>query len=60
MLQAQARLRDALVSEIEDLHERKGAVAATVADMTTQITQLTTDLGGEADGASVQVSTMVS
>ena len=40
-LQAQARLRDALVSEIEDLNERKATVAANVADMTTQITELT-------------------
>lgn len=59
-LQAQARLRDGLVSEIEDLNERKGAVAASVADMTAQITGLTEDLGGGGDAASAQVSTLVS
>lgn len=58
-MQAQARLRDSLVSEIEDLNERKAAVAASVADMTAQITGLTEELGGAGDTASVQVSTMV-
>jgi hypothetical protein len=49
-----------LVTEIEDLNERKAAVAATVADMTTQITGLTAELGDVGDAASGQARTMVS
>jgi hypothetical protein len=59
-LQAQACLRDALMSEIEDLNERKAVVAGNVAEMTSQITGLTEELGAGGDAASAQVSAMVS
>jgi hypothetical protein len=45
-----------LITEIEVLTERKTAVAATVADMTAQITGLTDELGVGGDAASARVS----
>jgi hypothetical protein len=57
-LQAQARLRDSLISEIEDLNERREVVAGNVAEMTAQIATLTDSMRGA--GTSAQLSAAVS
>lgn len=53
-VQAQVKLRDKLVNEIEEMQIRKEKIATRVGEMTQKIVSITEDMGGSATVAAVR------
>lgn len=53
-MQAQVKLRDKLLGEIEDMQSRKDRITARVGEMTQKIVSITEEMGGTTPVAAVR------